>query len=276
MIILKKYKPTTPGIRGLISIRNSDLYKGRPYKKLIEIKKITAGRNNYGRITAWKRGGGHKKFYRIIDWKRDKFNIEGVVERIEYDPNRSPYIALILYRDGERKYIISTNDMKVGDIIISGNSVPIKSGNSSSLKNIPLGTNVSCIELFPGSGAKLSRSAGCYAQIVSKDSKYVSLKLSSGEIRKILLDCRAVIGVVSKNEHNLRKLGKAGRNRWLGNKPRVRGVAMNPVDHPLGGGEGKTSGGRHPCSPWGFPDGKITRDKKKRGYKMILKSRKLK
>lgn len=273
MITLKKYKPTSPGLRGLISIKNKDLYKGNPDKKLTTFSKRSFGRNNYGRITAWQRGGGHKRKYRLIDWKRDKYNIIAKIERIEYDPNRSPYIALLLYEDGERKYMVHVNGLKVGDNVISGYNIPINLGNSMPLKEIPLGTNINCIEMTPGSGAKIARSAGCYAQILAKDDKYATIRLKSGEVRKILLTCFACIGVISKIEHNLQKLGKAGRSRWKNKKPRVRGVAMNPVDHPLGGGEGKTSGGRHPCSPWGKTE-KVTRKNKKRGYKLILKSRK--
>ncbi len=274
MIIIKRHKPTTPGQRGLISIKNTKIYKGKPHKKLTYFKKSLAGRNNQGRITAWKRGAGHKKLYRIIDWKRKKHNIISRIERLEYDPNRSPYIALLLYEDGSRRYIICPEGAKVGDKIITGENITIENGNCTSLKNIPLGTNIHCIEMFPGSGAKIARSAGCYAQLLAKDEKHATIRLKSGEIRKLLLDCFASIGIVSKSQHNLRKLGKAGRSRWLGIKPRVRGVAMNPVDHPLGGGEGKTSGGRHPCSPWGLPEGKITRKNKKHGYKLIIKNRK--
>ena len=273
MTILKRYKPTTPGIRGLVSIKNLELHKGKPHKSLTFFKKVTAGRNNQGRITAWKRGAGHKKLYRIIDWKRTKHNIPAKIERIEYDPNRSPYIALLLYEDGERKYIICPEGSKVGDKILSGDNIAIENGNNTKLKNIPLGSYIHCIEIIPGSGAKIARSAGCYAQFLAKDDKHATLRLRSGEIRKVLLECCASIGTISKSQHNLRKLGKAGRSRWLGIKPRVRGVAMNPVDHPLGGGEGKTSGGRHPCTPWGLPEGKITRKNKKRGYKLIIKNR---
>lgn len=274
MIILKKYKPTSPGVRGLISVKNLALHKGSPYKHLTFFKKCSSGRNNTGKITVWRRGGGHKRKYRIIDWRRNKHDIYARVERIEYDPNRSPYIALLLYKDGERRYILSVNGLKAGDEVISGYDVSVKIGNSMPLRSIPLGTNIHCIEFFPGSGGKIARSAGCYAQVLFKDDRYATLRLKSGEIRKILLDCFASIGVISKSEHNLQKLGKAGRNRWKNNRPRVRGVAMNPIDHPLGGGEGKSSGGRTPCSPWGLPEGKATRKKKKRGYKLILKRRK--
>lgn len=274
MIILKRYKPTSPGMRGLVSIKNSDLYNGRPFKKLSFFKKCSSGRNNSGRITVWGRGGGHKRIIRIIDFKRNKYDILSKIERIEYDPNRGAYIALLLYEDGDRKYILSTSDMKVGNFVISGNSVPIKDGNTLPLRNIPLGTNVNCVEIHPKSGGKLARGAGCYAQLLAKDIRYATLRLRSGEVRKVPLDCQASIGILSKSEHNLIKDGKAGRSRWKNIRPNVRGVAMNPIDHPLGGGEGKTSGGRPACSPWGIPEGKITRKVKKIGYKLILKSRK--
>jgi len=274
MIIIKKYKPTSPGIRRLISIKNLSLSNNIPHKKLVVSKKCSSGRNNFGRITVWGKGGGHKRKYRIIDWKRNKYNIIAKIERIEYDPNRSPYIALILYEDGERRYILCPEGLKVGDIVVSGHDIPIRVGNSMPLNFIPLGTNIHCIELVPGNGGKLARSAGCYAQLLAKDNGYASIRLKSGEIRKVSLECFASIGVLSKSEHNLQKLGKAGRNRWKNKRPTVRGVAMNPVDHPLGGGEGKTSGGRPPCSPWGLPEGKVTRRKRKRGSNLIIKSRK--
>jgi len=274
MIILKKYKPTSPGVRGLVSVKNLSLHKGSPYKKLTSFKKRTSGRNNLGRITVWKRGGGHKRRYRLIDWKRDKHGIYASVERVEYDPNRTSYIILLLYEDGERRYILSVDGLNVGDKVISGHDVAINIGNSMPLKIIPLGTSIHCIEFVPGSGGKLARSAGCYAKLLAKDDDYATIRLRSGEVRKVLLECFASIGTVSKSQHNLQKLGKAGRNRWKNNRPRVRGVAMNPVDHPLGGGEGKSSGGRNPCSPWGLPEGKVTRKKRKRGDKLIIKSRK--
>lgn len=274
MIIVKKYKPTSPGVRGLVSIKNMDLYKGRPYKSLVNKNICSSGRNNTGKITSWKRGGGHKRLYRHIDWKRNKYNISARVERIEYDPNRSPYIALLLYADGSRSYIIAPKGLKVGDDVISCSNALIKVGNALLIKNIPLGTLLNCVELIPKKGAQLARSAGCYAQLLVKDNRYASIRLRSGEVRKILLDCYATIGEVCKSEHNLRKLGKAGRNRWLNKRPNVRGVAMNPIDHPMGGGEGKSSGGRHPCTPWGIPDGKATRNKNKPGSNLIIKSRK--
>ncbi len=273
MIVLRRYKPTTPGIRRLVTVNKIGLHKGPPYKKLTFFKKCSSGRNNLGRITVWGRGGGHKKKHRIIDWKREKYDISAKVERIEYDPNRAPYIALLLYKDGERRYILYVNGLKIGDTVISGDNVAVKVGNSLPLRNIPLGTVVHCIESTPGCGAKFIRSAGCYARLLFKDRFYATLRLKSGEIRKVLLECFASIGSVSKKEHNLQKLGKAGRNRWKNKKPRVRGVAMNPIDHPLGGGEGKTSGGRKPCSPWGLLDGKITRRRRKHGYRLVVKNR---
>ncbi len=273
MIFLKRYKPTSPGLRGLVSIKNNSLYIGSPYKNLTIFNKNSSGRNNSGRITVWGRGGGHKRKCRVIDWKRDKYDVLAKIERIEYDPNRSPYIALLLYEDGDRRYVLAADGMKVGDFVMSGNFVSVRNGNSLPLRNIPLGTNVHCVEIYPKCGARLVRSAGCYAQLLAKDKKYATLRLRSGEVRKIFLDCFASIGVLSKSEHNLQKLGKAGRSRWKNIRPNVRGVAMNPVDHPLGGGEGKTSGGRPACSPWGVPEGKITRKNRKRGYKLILKRR---
>ncbi|HFL8824194.1 MAG TPA: 50S ribosomal protein L2 [Candidatus Azoamicus sp. OHIO1] len=275
-MILKKYKPTTPGIRGLISIKNTSLYKGSPLKSLTFSKKCSSGRNNLGRITVWGRGGGHKRKYRYIDWKRDKCKVLAKVERIEYDPNRTPYIALLLYEDGERRYIVCPNKVNVGDFVVSGDDSPIKDGNNLPLKSIPLGTFIHCVELVPGCGAQLARSAGASVQLLAKDEKHATVRLRSGEVRKVLLDCCATVGEICKSEHNLQKLGKAGRNRWKNNKPRVRGVAMNPVDHPLGGGEGKTSGGRPACSPWGLLDGKVTRSRNKRGGKLIIKSRRKK
>ena len=237
-------------------------------------KKQKSGRNNQGRITSRHRGGGHKKHYRLIDFKRTKDGIPAKVETIEYDPNRSANIALVLYLDGERKYIISPEGLSVGDEIISGEQSPIKVGNSLSLKHMPLGTVVHCIELFPGKGAQMSRSAGTSAQILAIEGRYVTLRLRSGEVRRVLADCRATIGSVSNSEHSLRSIGKAGAKRWMGIRPSVRGVAMNPVDHPHGGGEGKTSGGRHPVTPWGVPTkGYKTRKKTKSSNRMIVRRR---
>ena len=252
MAILKS-KPTSPGRRFVVNIKTENLHKGEPYKPLVTGLKKSGGRNSYGRITTRHQGGGHKKLYRIIDFKRDKNDIEGKIERIEYDPNRSSHIALILYKDGERRYIVAPRKLSVGDSIISGDKTPLSIGNSMSLLNIPVGTFVHCIEMRPGKGAQLARSAGASAQLLAKEGNYATLRLRSGEVRKILTSCRATIGEVGHTEHNLRKLGKAGARRWRGIRPSVRGVAMNPVDHPHGGGEGKTSGGRDPVSPWGLP-----------------------
>ena len=252
MAILKS-KPTSPGRRFVVNIKTENLHKGEPYKPLVTGLKKSGGRNSYGRITTRHQGGGHKRLYRIIDFKRDKNDIEGKVERIEYDPNRSSHIALVLYQDGERRYIVAPRKLSVGDSIISGDKTPLSIGNSMSLLNIPVGTFVHCIEMRPGKGAQLARSAGASAQLLAKEGNYATLRLRSGEVRKILTSCRATIGEVGHTEHNLRKLGKAGAKRWRGIRPSVRGVAMNPVDHPHGGGEGKTSGGRDPVSPWGLP-----------------------
>jgi len=252
MAILKS-KPTSPGRRFVVNIKTENLHKGEPYKPLVTGLKKSGGRNSYGRITTRHQGGGHKKLYRIIDFKRDKNDIEGKVERIEYDPNRSSHIALVLYLDGERRYIVAPRKLSVGDSIISGDKTPLSIGNSMSLLNIPVGTFVHCIEMRPGKGAQLARSAGASAQLLAKEGNYATLRLRSGEVRKILTSCRATIGEVGHTEHNLRKLGKAGAKRWRGIRPSVRGVAMNPIDHPHGGGEGKTSGGRDPVSPWGLP-----------------------
>ena len=252
MAILKS-KPTSPGRRFVVNVKTENLHKGEPYKPLVTGLKKSGGRNSYGRITTRHQGGGHKKLYRIIDFKRDKNDIEGKVERIEYDPNRSSHIALILYKDGERRYIVAPRKLSVGDSIISGDKTPLSIGNAMSLLNIPIGTFVHCIEMKPGKGAQLARSAGASAQLLAKEGNYATLRLRSGEVRKILTSCRATIGEVGHTEHNLRKLGKAGAKRWRGIRPSVRGVAMNPIDHPHGGGEGKTSGGRDPVSPWGLP-----------------------
>lgn len=269
---LKTYKPTTPSQRQLINIDRSELWAGRPFKGLIEGKKKTGGRNNYGRITSWNRGGGHKQSYRLIDFKRSKHNIQATVERLEYDPNRSAFIALIHYIDGEHAYILAPQRLKVGDKVISGENSDIKPGNSLPLKNIPVGTIVHNIETKTGKGGQLVRSAGAYAQIVGRDGSYTILKLASGELRMVRGECYASIGSVSNPDHQNRNYGKAGRNRWLGWKPSVRGVAMNPIDHPHGGGEGRTSGGRHPCTPWGISTkGKKTRTNKRTTQYIIRK-----
>lgn len=271
-----KSKPTSPGSRFVVRIKNEDLHKGKPYSPLLEKKSKTGGRNNNGRITTRHIGGGHKQHYRLIDFKRDKVNIPAVVERLEYDPNRTANIALILYKDGERQYIIAPKGMQVGQEILSAETVPVKAGNCMPLRNMPLGTNIHCVELKPGKGAQVARSAGTSAQLVARDGVYATLRLRSGEMRKIMSDCRAVVGEVSNSEHNLVSLGKAGAKRWLGVRPTVRGVVMNPVDHPHGGGEGRTSGGRHPVSPWGMPTKGYKTRKNKRTDGMIVRRRKLK
>ena len=269
-----KAKPTSPGRRFVVQIKNPELHKGKPYAGLVAKKSKTAGRNNAGRITVRHHGGGHKQHYRIIDFKRTKDGVPAKVERIEYDPNRTANIALLLYKDGERRYIIAPKGLSQGMEVVSGEHVAIKPGNCMPVRNIPLGTVVHNVELKPGKGAQMARSAGTSVQIVGKDNAYAILRLRSGEMRKVLLNCRAVIGVVSNSEHNLRSIGKAGANRWRGIRPTVRGVAMNPVDHPHGGGEGRTSGGRHPVSPWGVQTkGKKTRTNK-RSNKLIVQRRK--
>jgi len=268
-----KCKPTSPGRRFVVKVVNPDLYKGRPYAPLVEKKIQKAGRNNQGRITTRHRGGGHKKLYRIIDFKRNKDGVPGRVERLEYDPNRSAHIALVLYADGERRYILAPKGVKVGDPIQSGVDAPIKPGNALPLRNIPVGTLVHNVEMRPGKGGQIARSAGTSAQLIAKEGAHAMLRLRSGEIRKVPADCRATIGEVGNAEHNLRSLGKAGASRWRGRRPTVRGVAMNPVDHPHGGGEGRTSGGRHPVSPWGMPTKGYKTRKNKRTDKMIVRRR---
>lgn len=268
-----KCKPTSPGRRHVVKVVNSDLHKGKPYAPLLEKNSKSGGRNNTGRITVRHVGGGHKHHYRMIDFKRIKDGIPAKVERIEYDPNRSANIALALYADGERRYIIASKGLKAGDVIQSGVDAPIKAGNCLPLRNIPVGSTVHCIELKPGKGAQLARSAGAYAQIIARDGAYVTLRLRSGEMRKVLSEGRATIGEVGNAEHMLRELGKAGATRWRGVRPTVRGVAMNPVDHPHGGGEGRTSGGRHPVSPWGMPTKGFKTRSNKRTDKYIVRRR---
>lgn len=273
---LVKSKPTSPGRRGQVKVVHKDIHKGKAYKSLTAKLSKTGGRNNYGRITVRHIGGGTRSHYRLIDFKRTKDQIPGKVERIEYDPNRSALIALILYADGERRYIIAPEGLEPGKTIISGEDSPISVGNCLPMKNIPLGTVIHCVELKPGKGAQLLRSAGTSGQLVAKEGAYATLRLKSGEMRKILVTCRAVIGVVSNSENNLRSLGKAGAKRWRGVRPTVRGVAMNPVDHPHGGGEGKTSGGRHPVTPWGVPTKGYKTRSNKRTDKFIVRRRKKK
>lgn len=270
---LKQYNPTTPAQRGLVLIERTELWKGSPVKALVEGTTKNGGRNNYGRITAFRQGGGHKQKYRLVDFKRNKAGA-AVVERLEYDPNRSAFIALIKYQaDGQLSYILAPQRLAVGDVVESGVKVEVKNGNAMQMKNIPVGSLIHNIELKPGRGGQIARAAGGYAQLVGKDAGYAQVKLRSGELRLIPSDCMATLGAVSNPDHQNESLGKAGRNRWKGRRPCVRGVAMNPVDHPHGGGEGKTSGGRHPVTPWGKPTkGAKTRSKKKVN-KLIIRTR---
>jgi large subunit ribosomal protein L2 len=268
-----KSKPTSPGRRFVVKVVNPDLHKGAPYAPLLEKKSKSGGRNNKGRITTRHKGGGHKQHYRVIDFKRNKDGIPAKVERLEYDPNRSANIALLLYADGERSYILAPKNIKAGDEIISGAEAPIKAGNALAIRNIPVGSVIHNIELKPGKGGQIARSAGTSAQLVAREGSYATVRLRSGEMRKIHIDCKATVGEVSNSEHNLRKLGKAGAKRWRGVRPTVRGVAMNPVDHPHGGGEGRTSGGRHPVSPWGTPTKGYRTRTNKRTDKMIVRRR---
>lgn len=271
---LVKVKPTTPGQRGRVKVVTPELHKGKPEASLLVSKRRINGRNNQGRITVRHRGGGHKRHYRLIDFRRDKDGVPGRVERLEYDPNRSAHIALVVYADGERRYIIAPKGVSAGDPIRSGPGAPIAPGNCLPLRNIPVGTTVHCVEMKPGKGAQLGRSAGSAIQYLGREHDYAQLRLRSGEVRLIHLDCRATIGEVGNAEHALRKLGKAGARRWRGVRPTVRGVAMNPVDHPHGGGEGRTSGGRHPVTPWGVPTKGYKTRRNKRTQKMIMRRRK--
>lgn len=268
-----KCKPTSPGRRHLVKVVNPDLHKGAPYAPLLEKNSKSGGRNNKGRITVRHIGGGHKQHYRIVDFKRTKDGIPAKVERLEYDPNRSANIALVLYADGERRYILAPKGVQAGDVLQSGVDASIKAGNCLPMRNIPVGSTVHAVELRPGKGAQIARSAGTYVQIIARDGAYVTLRLRSGEMRKVLADCRATIGEVGNSEHMLRQLGKAGATRWRGIRPTVRGVAMNPVDHPHGGGEGRTSGGRHPVSPWGTPTKGYKTRKNKSTDKYIVRHR---
>ena len=270
---LIKSRPTSAARRSMIKVASPELFKGKPYVPLLEKQSKSSGRNNSGRITVRHRGGGAKQRYRIIDFKRNKDSVPAKVERIEYDPNRTAHIALLLYVDGERRYIIAPKKLNVGDEVVSGNQAGIKTGNSMELRNMPLGTTVHCVELKPGKGAQLARSAGAGVQLVAKEGQHATLRLRSGEMRKVLSDCRAAIGEVSNGEHSLAALGKAGAKRWRGIRPTVRGVAMNPVDHPHGGGEGRTSGGRHPVSPWGMPTKGYKTRKNKRTDNLIVRRR---
>ncbi len=271
-----KSKPTSAGSRFVVRVKNDELHKGKPFAQLLDKNSKNGGRNNQGRITTRHVGGGHKHHYRIIDFKRNKIDIPAVVERIEYDPNRTANIALILFKDGERRYIIAPKGITQGQEILSAETTAVKPGNCMPLRNIPLGTTIHCVELKPGKGAQLARSAGASCQLVAREGAYVTIRLRSGEMRKIMADCKAVVGEVSNSEHNLTSLGKAGAKRWRGVRPTVRGVAMNPVDHPHGGGEGRTSGGRHPVSPWGMPTKGYKTRKNKRTDNMIVRRRKQK
>jgi large subunit ribosomal protein L2 len=270
---LKQHKPVTPGLRGLVTIDREGLWKGKPEKSLTEGLRKNGGRNNTGRITARRRGGGHKRRYRMIDFKRLKFDVFATVERLEYDPNRTAYIALIKYSDGDVAYILAPQRLAVGDQVVSGQRVDIKPGNALPMQNIPVGTIIHNVEMKVGKGGQIARSAGTYAQLIGKDQGYAQLRLNSGELRLVRGECMATIGAVSNPDNQNIKLGKAGRKRWLGKRPAVRGVAMNPVDHPHGGGEGRTSGGRHPVTPWGKPTkGKRTR-KNKQTDRLIMRRR---
>jgi large subunit ribosomal protein L2 len=270
---LVKVKPTSPGRRAVVKVVNPNLHKGKPHAALVEKKTSKAGRNNLGQITTRHQGGGHKKHYRIVDFKRDKDGIPAKVERLEHDPNRSAHIALLCYADGERRYIIAPKGLAAGTQLVSGSDAPIKVGNTLPLRNIPVGTTVHCVEMLPGKGAQLARAAGTSVQLLAREGSYAQLRLRSGEIRRVHVDCRATIGEVGNEENNLRSIGKAGAQRWRGIRPTVRGVVMNPVDHPHGGGEGRTGTKRDPVSPWGqFTKGYKTR-KNKRTQSMIVRSR---
>jgi large subunit ribosomal protein L2 len=274
MAIIQKCKPTSPGRRFVVKVVNPDLHKGAPVRALTRTKLRSGGRNNSGKITVRHVGGGHKQKIRLIDFLRDKFNVPAVVERLEYDPTRTAHLALLKYADGEWRYIIAPKGVKAGDELVSGQESPIVPGNALPLRNIPVGSIVHCVEMRPGKGAQLARSAGASVQVMAREVSYVTLRLRSGEVRRVQSDCMATLGEVCNSEHNLGSLGKAGAKRWRGVRPTVRGVAMNPVDHPHGGGEGRTSGGRHPVSPWGKPTkGKKTRSKKKPSSKLIVRRR---
>ncbi|MFT7388860.1 MAG: large subunit ribosomal protein L2 [Candidatus Endobugula sp.] len=272
MAVVKR-KPTSAGRRSVVSVVTPDLHKGAPYAPLLEKKSKSGGRNNNGRITTRHIGGGHKQHYRMVDFKRNKDGIPATVERIEYDPNRTAHIALLCYADGERRYIIAPKGISAGDKVESGEASAIKPGNTLPIRNIPVGSTIHCVELKPGKGAQIARSAGTSAQLIAREGAYATLRLRSGEMRKVLSDCRGTIGEVCNSEHSLRSLGKAGASRWRGVRPTVRGVAMNPVDHPHGGGEGRTSGGRHPVSPWGTPTKGYKTRSNKRTDKMIVRRR---
>ncbi len=271
---IKKFKPVTPGTRFRSSLEKQDLTRSAPERSLLEPLSKSGGRNHHGHITSRRRGGGHKRKYRRIDFRRDKLGVPGTIATIEYDPNRTANIALVHYADGEKRYILHVRDMKVGDQIEAGPESDIKPGNALPLERVPLGTTIHNVELKPGKGGQLARSAGSSVQVVAKEGEYVTVRLPSTEMRRIHKRCYATVGQIGNVEHELTSVGKAGATRWRGRRPKVRGVAMNPVDHPLGGGEGRTSGGRSPVSPWGTPDGKKTRKKKKKSSKFIVRGRK--
>lgn len=270
---LVKVKPTSAGRRAVVKVVNADLHKGAPVAALVEKKNSKAGRNNHGHITTRHKGGGHKQNYRIVDFRRNKDGIPAKIERLEYDPNRSANLALLCYADGERRYIVAPKGVAVGTQLISGSEAPIKPGNALPLRNIPVGTTIHCIEMVPGKGAQLARAAGTSVQLLAREGSYAQLRLRSGEIRRVHVECRATIGEVGNEENNLRSIGKAGAQRWRGIRPTVRGVAMNPIDHPHGGGEGKTAAGRDPVSPWGTPTKGYRTRRNKRTDSMIVQRR---
>ena len=270
---LVKVKPTSPGRRAVVKVVNANLYKGKPFAGLLESQSKSAGRNNNGRVTVRHQGGGHKQAYRVIDFKRLKDGVPGSVERLEYDPNRTANIALVCYADGERRYILANKGMVVGQQVMNGSEAPIKSGNALPIRNIPVGTTICCVEMMPGKGAQLARSAGTSAQLLARDGAYAQIRLRSGEVRRVHVECRATVGEVGNEENILRKIGKAGAQRWRGVRPTVRGVAMNPIDHPHGGGEGRTGEGRVPVNPWGQPTKGYRTRSNKRTSSMIVQRR---
>lgn len=273
---LKQYKPNTPSQRGLVLVDRSELWKGKPVKALTEGLNKSGGRNNKGRITSRRRGGGHKRLYRVIDFKRTKFDVSATVQRIEYDPNRSAFIALLKYEDGEEAYILAPQRLQEGDAVIASNRADIKPGNAMPMENMPVGTIIHNVEMKPGKGGQMARAAGTYVQLIGKDSGYAQLRLTSGELRMVPAKCMATVGAVSNSDNQNTNLSKAGRKRWMGKRPQVRGVAMNPVDHPHGGGEGRTSGGRHPVSPWGKPTKGARTRRKKKSDDLIMRRRRKK
>ena len=273
---LKQYKPNTPSQRGLVLVDRSGLWKGKPVKALTEGLNKSGGRNNKGRITSRRRGGGHKRLYRVIDFKRTKFDVAATVQRIEYDPNRSAFIALLKYEDGEEAYILAPQRLQEGDTVIAANRADIKPGNAMPMENMPVGTIIHNVEMKPGKGGQMARAAGTYVQLIGKDSGYAQLRLTSGELRMVPAKCMATVGAVSNSDNQNINLSKAGRKRWMGKRPQVRGVAMNPVDHPHGGGEGRTSGGRHPVSPWGKPTKGARTRRKKKSDDLIMRRRRKK